>query len=94
MHGIGIVVLNTLMNCATKYQNLLASTPCSHKSHMIILVTVHDFIFQLRMASLMNCETFATMKIAARATTARACDAKQQRNNRPTKPAAGVKISM
>ena len=34
VHGIGIVVLNKWMKCATKTQSLLASTPWSHKSHM------------------------------------------------------------
>ena len=32
-------------NVRQKPQSLLASTPWSHKSHMITLVTVHDFIF-------------------------------------------------
>ena len=32
-------------NVRQKTQSLLASTPWSHKSHMITLVTVHDFIF-------------------------------------------------
>ena len=39
LHSIGNVVLNKLTKCEVKTQNLLASTPCSHKSHM--LVTVH-----------------------------------------------------
>ena len=64
VHGISIGVLNKLMKCATKTQSLLASTPCSHKNHMIALVTVHDFSFQLSMTSLMNCEAFTTMKMA------------------------------
>ena len=33
VHGIDIVVLNKLTKCAIKI--LLASTPCSRKSHMI-----------------------------------------------------------
>ena len=45
VQGIGIVVLNKYMKCATKNQSLLASMPCSHKSHMITLVAVHNFIF-------------------------------------------------
>ena len=56
VHGIGIVVLNKSMKCVTETQSLLASTPCSHKSHMIALVTVHDFNFQLSMPSLTICE--------------------------------------
>ena len=60
LHGIGIVVLNEWMKCATKTQPLLASTPCSHNSHMITLVTVHDFMFQLSMISLTHFEDFAT----------------------------------
>ena len=56
VHGIAIVVLNKLMKFAGKTQSLLASTPCLHKSHVIALVTVHDFIFQLSMASLTNCK--------------------------------------
>ena len=45
-----------MMKCVTETQSLLASTPCSHKSHMIALVTVHDFNFQLSMPSLTSCE--------------------------------------
>ena len=59
VHGIGIVVLNKWMKCATKNQSLLASTPWSHKCHMITLVTVHDFIFHLTMTSLTHFEDIA-----------------------------------
>ena len=56
VHGIGIVMLKEWMKCATKTQSLLASTPWSHKSHVITLITVHDFIFRLTMTSLTHFE--------------------------------------
>ena len=34
-----------------------SSMPCSHKSHMIALVTVHDFIFYLSMISFTQLKT-------------------------------------
>ena len=45
--------------CKKKTQSLLVSTPWSHKSHMITLVTVHDFIFRLTMTSLTHFEDIA-----------------------------------
>ena len=74
VHGIGIVVLTKWRKCATKTQSLLASTPWSHKSHIITLVTAHDFIFHLSMMSLTHFEDLATMKMAARAIAVRARD--------------------
>ena len=94
VHGIGIVVLNKWMKSATKTQSLLASTPWSHKSHMITLVAVHDFIFHLSMMSLTHFEDLATMKMAARATATHARDSKHQSNYRRTKPAADSQINM
>ena len=94
VHGIGIVVLIKLMKYATKSQSLLASTPCSHKSHISALVTVHDFNFQLNLTSSMNCDALSTMKMAARATVPHARDSKHQSNHRRTKPAAGSGIVM
>ena len=61
---------------------------------MIILVTVHDFIFHLSMILLSHFEDLATLKMAARATAARAHDSKHQSNHRRTKPAAGSQINV
>ena len=94
MHSISIAVLYELMKCATRTQILLSSTPCSHKSQMITLVIVHNFIFQLNLISLMNCEAFTTMKMAARATAARARVSEHQSNHRRTKPATDSEVSV
>ena len=83
VQGIGIVVLNKLMKCATKTQSLLASTPWSHKSHMITLVSVHDFIFHLTMTSLTHFEDIANNEDGSTCNRcARARDSKHQSNHR------------
>ena len=61
---------------------------------MITLVTVHDFIFHLSMISPTYFEDRATMKMAVRATAARAHDSKHQSNHRRTKLAAGSQINV
>ena len=94
VRGISIMMLNKWMKCATKTQSLLTAMPCSHKSHMITLVTIHDFIFQLSMISLTHFEDFTTMKMAAHATAARAHNTKHQSNHHRTKSAAGSQILM
>ena len=93
VHGIGIVVLIKWMKCVIKIQLLLASTPC-YKSHMIILVTVNDFIFQLSMILFTHFEDFATVKMAARAIAVHAPNSKHQSNRHGTKPGAGSQILM
>ena len=64
------------------------------KVNMITLGTVHDFIFHLSMISFTHFGDFATMKMAARATAARARDSKHQSNHRSTKPATGNQTLM
>ena len=58
------------------------SMPCYHKSHMIALVTVHDFIFYLSMISFTHFEDLATMETAARANPERAHDSTHHSSHR------------
>ena len=59
-NGIGIVVLNNLMKrVKIKPQSLLAFDAMFTQSHVITLVTIHDFIFQLSMTSLTRSFTAA-----------------------------------
>ena len=52
------------------------------------------FIWPWRRSRILNLKTWQTMKMAARATAARARDSKHQSNNRRTKPAIGSQINM
>ena len=83
-------LLNKWMGCASKSQALLVSTP-----RHITMVTIHGFIFiQMSMKSRLDCEAFAAMKMAARATASRARDSKHQSNHHWTKPTACSEILM
>ena len=94
VHGIGIVVLNRWMRCATKPHIITCFDAIFTKKS-------HDhsgyrswFHFHLSMILLSHFEDLATLKMAARATAARAHDSKHQSNHRRTKPAAGSQINV
>ena len=108
VHDIGILVLNKWMKCVTKLNLCLRRryaicdpsillgdwTPCSHKSHIIILVTVHDIVIIWAWCGARILKFSQQWKIATRATAARARDSKHQSNHRHTKPATGRQINV
>ena len=64
-----------------------------YTNHMITLVTVHDLFFHPPLPQFMHCEAFPTMKMAARATAARARDSIPEQPSR-TQPAGGSQLWM
>ena len=90
LHSSSIVVSNKLTKCALK--TLLASTPCSYKSHMITLVSLLNFNFQFHMPSFMDCKAFTTIKMGASATTMLARDSKHHNKYHHTRPVTGSQI--
>ena len=65
-----------------------------HTNHIITLVIVHDFIFQLTMIPFTHFEDLLAINMAARASAAHARDSKHQSNHRRAKRAADSQILM